>query len=133
MKVTIKKLKALKAGNKLEQCVKKWIIDKAVDYDNDIEGLLNDLMQHGCASGMVSELIYYANTTKFYQRCQGEINSILYEMLDSTGCTSAIELFGDKWEKEDPFCRGELNQNLMAWFGFEETARKIADELGLEV
>ena len=35
------------------------------------------------------------------------------------------ELFGDKWDKEDPLAQDDYNQNLLAWFGFEETLRNI--------
>ena len=42
-------------------------------------------------------------------------------------------LFGDKWETDDPMALATFNQNLLAWFGFEETARRMADALGWEV
>ena len=38
---------------------------------------------------------------------------------------SPKDLFGDKWDDGDPFARDVLNQNLLAWFGFEETMRNI--------
>ena len=38
------------------------------------------------------------------------------------------ELFGNKWDKEDPLGRDDYNQNLLAWFGFEETLRKLGYE-----
>jgi len=54
-----------------------------------------------------------------------EINTLLYEIMESTGLYSPTELFGDKWDKEDPLAIEDYNQNLLAWFGFEETLRKI--------
>jgi hypothetical protein len=42
-------------------------------------------------------------------------------------------LFGDKWDKTDPLARDSGNQNLLAWFGFEETARMIAGKEGYEL
>ena len=32
---------------------------------------------------------------------------------------------GNKWNKEDPLAQDDYNQNLLAWFGFEETLRNI--------
>ena len=30
-----------------------------------------------------------------------------------------------KWDEEDPLRNSDFNMNLLAWFGFEETLRKI--------
>ena len=38
---------------------------------------------------------------------------------------SPIDLFGNKWDKEDMLAIDIYNQNLLAWFGFEETLRRI--------
>lgn len=35
-------------------------------------------------------------------------------------------MFGDKWDEEDPLAQNTFNQNLLAWFGFEETLREVA-------
>jgi hypothetical protein len=32
--------------------------------------------------------------------------------------------FGDKYDEEDVLGRDAYNMNLLAWFGFEETARR---------
>ena len=45
--------------------------------------------------------------------------------MSDTGIYSLPELFGDKWDKEDPLGNSDFNMNLLAWFGFEETLRKI--------
>ena len=42
-----------------------------------------------------------------------------------TGIYSLPELFGNNWDKEDPLGNSDFNMNLLAWFGFEETLRKI--------
>ena len=98
------------------------------DYEPDErDGALADLLAHGCESGMVGGLIYYSDTIAFFERHCQEINALLAEMLDSTGYTSPTELFGDKWDSTDPLALDTQNQNLLAWFGFEEAARKLAD------
>jgi len=121
-------MKITGAETSLEQEVQSMINDLS---DEDPETWLGDLMQHGCQSGMVKGLVYYTDTTAFYQRHQSEIDAMLKELCDDCGCTPS-ELFGDKWDDEDFFAREELNQNLLAWFGFEETARRLAQSNGIE-
>ena len=54
-----------------------------------------------------------------------EIDELLYDLMNGTGIYSLPELFGDKWDKEDPLGNNDFNMNLLAWFGFEETMRNI--------
>ncbi len=117
------------AATKLEKAVQAVINQSA---DGNAESWLNDLMRGGCQSGMVGSLIYYTDTVKFYKAHRDEISAMLGESCEDTGCSPA-ELFGDKWEKEDPLATYQLNQNLLAWFGFEETARILADRNGIEI
>ena len=117
---------------KLERYVARWINKQAKDYDNGAEGVLKDLFYGGCQSGMVGELIYYADTVPFYKRHMSEIDALLKDTMKDTGLQPA-ELFGDRWDSDDPLARDTYNQTLLAWFGFEETARKLADRAGLEV
>jgi hypothetical protein len=120
------------ATTRLERHVQAWLNDKGRDYDNGWQGALKDLNYGGCQSGIVSHLIYYRDTVKFFQTHRREISELLAEMVESTGQQPA-ELFGDKWEKSDPLGQEDFNRNLLAWFGFEETARKLADRAGVEI
>ncbi len=45
--------------------------------------------------------------------------------MNGTGLYAPSDLFGEKWDKEDPLAQECHNQNLLAWFGFEETLRNI--------
>ena len=85
------------------------------------------MLYHGCVSGIVSELIYYSDTLKFYKKYKDEINSLLSELMQSMGCYSLIDIFGKNFDEEDPLIIDTHNQNLMAWFGFEETLRNIGN------
>lgn len=38
------------------------------------------------------------------------------------------ELFGKNFDDEDPLITDTYNQNMLAWFGFEETLRNIGYE-----
>lgn len=125
----MKKLKG--AVTPLEKEVCKILNDKAENGYN-IESVINDLLQNGCQSGMIGELIYYTDTVKFYKQHEKEIDTILKDLCDDCG-TNPAALFGDKWDNDDFFAKEEMNQNLLAWFGFEETARKLAEKNGMEV
>lgn len=129
-KAQLKKIKK-DTDNKLTKKVVNVLLDKGTA--SEIETYINDLMYGGCASGMEGSLIYYNDTLAFYKKYQKEIKTILHKTLQETGFTSPAELFGDKWDIEDIFAEETQNQNLLAWFGFEETVRSIAQQLGMDV
>ena len=90
------------------------------EYSNDdeIETFFSDLLNHGCQSGMITTLIYYYDTHKFYDEFYDEIEEIRDDLEESLG--EVIKVKGDL-------------KNFYAWLGFEEMTRTIADELGLEI
>ena len=114
MKLTLANIKELKrkSDSPLTRHVCNYVIDRWGDYDDK-------------KSGVVGELIYYSDTVRFYKQYRQEINALLYETMNGTGLYAPSELFGDKWDKEDPLAQDDFNQNLLAWFGFEETLRNI--------
>lgn len=123
-------LEELKDGNKLKDYVIDYYID---DYDNysDDESFIKgfeDLQRYGCVSGMIHSLIYYDDTNKFYDDYKDEINELLSEQMAGTGL-SINELFGKNFDKEDPLILEYSNKNLLAWFGFEETAYSIYEKV----
>lgn len=103
--------------NMLRNAVIGYILD---DYENDeeIEVFFSDLLQYGCISGMVRDLIYYKDTHAFYDWYYEDIEELRYEWEEQTG--------------ESLVPRGDL-KNWFAWFAFEETAYRIAQELGIEI
>ena len=111
----------------LTESVTDYILDKWDEYD-DKKNIVTDVLEHGCQSGIVGSLIYYDDTTAYYETNKNAINELLYETMDECGIYDLSKLFGDKWDKEDPLAIDVLNQNLLAWFGFEETMRKVARE-----
>ena len=80
---------------------------------------------------MIGGMIYYHETLKFYKTHKKEINELLYEMIQSTGLPPE-QLFRD-WDSEDPLALDTGNQNLLAWFAYEETARNFAQQMGMDV
>lgn len=127
-----KQRKITGAKTRLERNVQKWVNEQAAEYDSGAEGVLKDLFYGGCASGMVGHLIYYADTLKFFATHRREISALLSELVANTG-DSPEKLFGDKWDKLDPLAQETQNRNLLAWFGFEETARHLADRNEIEI
>ena len=127
MKLTLANIKELKrnSSSPLTKRVCNYVIDEWSDY-SDKKNIFTDVLYHGCRSGIVGELIYYTDTVRFYKQYRQEINNLLYDTMNGTGLYSPSELFGDKWDKEDPLAQDTYNQNLLAWFGFEETLRNIA-------
>jgi len=123
----------VKAETKLECAVKAWVNGLADDYDDGAAGAFRNLFQGGCASGMVGDLIYYKDTIPFFKRHKNEIVGIAKEQANDYGVSFGQMLEGlNGWDKDDPLCDDTQNQNLLAWFGFEETARRLADRAGIE-
>lgn len=126
MKLTLSNVKEIKrnSNSPLTKRVCNYVIGRWGDY-NDKKYIFTDVLHNGCCSGVVSELIYYYDTVRFYKQYRQEINEMLYNIMNETGLYAPSELFGDKWDKEDPLAQDDFNQNLLAWFGFEETLRNI--------
>lgn len=126
MKLTLKNVKALKAnsGSPLSKRVCNYVISEWGNYA-DKTNIFKDVLYYGCQSGTVGFLIYYYDTVRFYKRYREEINNLLYELMSDTGIFAMSELFGDRLDKEDPLGQDYYNQNLLAWFGFEETLKNI--------
>ena len=129
MKFTKQNIKQLKTNttSKLTKDVIDYILNEWDEYD-DKKNIVLDVLNNGCQSGFVGHLIDYSQTTAYYEEYKEEINELLYDTMDECGICVPSELFGDKWDKEDPLALYQSNQNLLAWFGFEETMRNFARE-----
>ena len=125
MKLTLQNIRKLKqTATPLGKRVLNYISDEWSSY-TDKTNIFKDVLYYGCQSGTVGFLIYYSDPVRFYKRYKAEIDALLYEAMENTGLHAPSELFGDKWDKEDPLANDVYNQNLLAWFGFEETMRSI--------
>jgi hypothetical protein len=122
---TINRIPANLATTPLERHVRNWLNREAKNYDSGVSGVTKDLQQGGCQSGFVGHLIYYRDTVRFYKRHQREIDVMLRDLLDDCGGGPADLFKRAAWDDSDPLAREDGNQNILAWFGFEETARKL--------
>lgn len=113
--------------SELTKDVIDYILNEWDEYDDKKDIVLN-VLNNGCQSGFVGHLVYYNQTTAYYKEHKEEINGLLYDIMDDCGIYVLSELFSDKWDKEDPLALYQYNQNILAWFGFEETMRNFARE-----
>ena len=113
-------IKPIQGESALSKRVRCWINNQIQDDSYNAESVIREVTAHGCQSGIVGDLIYYSDTVKFYKKHRGDISALLAEAIDS-------------WDELDPLADDTQNQNLLAWFGFEETARQIADQIGVEL
>ena len=116
--------------SELETHAALYLAEQAPEYDSGVRGAWRDT-SHGCASGIVGHLIYYRDTLAFYAEHAAEIGRMLGELCNECGCTPG-GLFGDRWDDSDPMALDTTNQNLLAWFGFEEAARRVACQSDLD-
>lgn len=105
--------------NKLEKAVYRIMCSDITGY-SCIDNMESDY-SHGCASGIIGELIYYKDTRAWFRKYRHEIS----ELLKYSGTKpSDINDFDD----DDPFCEDTHNQNLLAWFSFEYVAFEIFND-----
>lgn len=95
--------------------IKVRVIDEALE-SGCIRSFFEDLLRYGCSSGMVSSLIYYADTHEFYDTYYSEIEDIRLQIESEMGEPLKIE--------------GDL-KNTLAWTAFEWEAYNLASELRL--
>ena len=111
------KNKLQEIANKQENSIEKQVAIEALEND-DIKYFFEGLFNHGCISGWVNSLIYYTDTHAFFDTHYSQIEELRSYFEDEMG--GKIKIIGDL-------------KNTLAWFGFEETAHKMAQELGLEL
>ena len=121
----------MNAGENLRSFVIGFVLRRFDDY-GCAEDCIREVLEHGCKSGIVSDLVYYSDTLAFFERFKEEIGQKLYEFMQDGDEYDMSQLFHD-WDIEDPLALGLTNRNLLAWFGFEEAMYDLALELGVEI
>jgi hypothetical protein len=129
-----KRLKQLATQSKspLFKKVASILISDAKGYGS-LKSLIEDVLQFGLQSGMITQLMYYKDTLAWYKKYKKEIAMMLRDTMSEMGVDSPKDVFGRNWDNEDPFAEDTQNQNLLAWYSFEETARNIGYSLGYEI
>ena len=85
---------------------------------------IKDVVQHGCSGGTIRELIYYADTSAFYEKYKEEIWRRLSDMADDLGCDSILHLIVTFNGAKEVGSELQL-RNLLAWWAAEDVCRGI--------
>lgn len=95
-------------------------LEKAVITDllsqgttEEIKMYMKDVVNHGCVSGMVSSLIYYTDTEKFFKKHFNDIFDLYNNYIEEFGTTPNLK---------------ELNANNLAWFAYEQICYNLLNE-----
>ena len=117
-------LEEFKGRNKLYAYVIEDVI-YSIDNDEELYSSLMDITSNGCASGVVSSMIYYDDTENFFNTYKNEINKMLAKACSNAGCNPS-ELLND-FDMTDPLCIEQHNMNLLAWWAYENVCYEILD------
>ena len=82
--------------------------------DDEILSTVEEMVTYGCQSGIVSALITYSDTEKFFDNHANEI----FELIEDMRQEGIIDM--------NNF---ELSKNNLAWFAFETIAQEIYQEM----
>ena len=101
-----------------QDSIKEWL-----EATQD-KSTISDVTWHGCSGGTISELIYYADTSAFYDKYKEEIWDRLSNMADDLGCDSILHLIVTFNGAKEVGSELQL-RNLWAWWAAEEVCRGI--------
>lgn len=107
--------KLTKRLNNEKNALIRYVISDILDKENVMQ-YMEDVLYHGCVSGVVGGLIYYHDTHKFYDDYYDEIEKLRLNLLEQ-----GIDMFEHIGENDF--------KNHMSWMAYEETVRQIAEEL----
>lgn len=116
-----------KTDNQLKIAVVDYLLENHADHE-ERNSFIRDLLQHGCVSGMVTDLIYYKDSNAFSDKYEGEIWDLANEQMESFGETENILQFFANLNGSKDVGSMEQFKNLLAWYGFEEMTRIIYEQ-----
>ena len=103
-------LETLYGENDLKDDVIDIILNHIDDYENPIT-FLEEVLQYGCQSGIVPELMYFTQTKCFFIHHIDKIFEIYNEI------------------KNDLDCDVEIDSNYLSWLAFEYIVGEIYNEV----
>ena len=120
-KFTKKALRALKKVNQFNTKLEKRVINDLLNTGLTTEELkdhIKDIVQCGCISGIVPSLIYYSDTTKFFNCYRKEILSMLQDPDKNIYSEYTYLLDQKKYSVSE--------KNSLSWFAYDNTVIRIA-------
>lgn len=89
------------------------LLDHMSRYDNPVTGV-EEISTHGCASGVLSDFVYYSDTKEFYTKHLDDIEDFIYDLEDDLGESITLD---------------HPRYNSAVWLVTEESARLVSDSL----
>ena len=104
-----------------ENSIKDWILN------NLDEGQVAEVVLHGCSGGVVSELIYYADSCAFYEKYKEEIWQRLWDSWSDFGGDSVLHFIAT-FNGADDVGSDDQFRNLLSWWACEDVCREVIAE-----
>jgi hypothetical protein len=130
--------------------------DDKEELYNQAHCLLTDVVKLGCKTGSVSPLIWYTDCVNFYGKHEEEIYELIQNAIalghlcfpspytenidhawnerdpfakgpNNHNLLSKLPLPFPGWEIQDPFAHQQNNMQLLAWWAFEQTAKRLLE------
>ena len=120
-KFTKKALRELKKVNQFNTKLEKRVINDLLNTGLTTEELkdhIKDIVQCGCISGIVSSLVYYSDTTRFFNCYRKEILSMLQD--------SDKNIYSEYTYLLDQKKYSVSEKNSLSWFAYDNTVIRIA-------
>ena len=120
-KFTKKALRELKKVNQFNTKLEKRVINDLLNTGLTTEELkdhIKDIVQCGCISGIVSSLVYYSDTTRFFNCYRKEILSMLQDPDKNIYSEYTYLLDQKKYSVSE--------KNYLSWFAYDNTVIRIA-------
>jgi hypothetical protein len=92
--------------------------EREEEREEELRLLIRDIIDCGCVSGCVPSMIYSKDTHTFFNKHYSEIEEIRIEFEEQK---MPIKIGGD------------YLKNRLSWTAFEETVRRIAHKIGIEI
>lgn len=108
-------------ANETENTIEKAVIDEILSqYEDEIEIGFSNIVTYHRSYGMVSSFIFYNKMETFFDNHYEWIHDAILDYEGRYGIPFTFQ------------CKDNIKSEL-AWVSFQETAYKMAQELGLEV
>ena len=120
-KFTKKALRELKKVNYFNTKLERKVINDLLNTGLSTEELkdhIKDIVQCGCISGIVPSLVYYSDTTKFFNCYRKEILSMLQDPNKNIYSEYTYLLDQKKYSVSE--------KNSLSWFAYDNTVIRIA-------
>ena len=120
-KFTKKALNELKRSEEFNSRVERKVINDLINTGLTTEELkdhIKDIVQCGCISGIVSSLVYYSDTTRFFNCYRQEILTMLTDPDKNIYSEYTYLLDQKKYSVSE--------KNDLSWFAYDNTVIRIA-------